>query len=85
MCILEIRLVDCLANKEDMEETVKRDYLDMRNLKVVSVTVCSKAQKLPIVTVPEKIGWIICRIRQRLFFHKIYKYKIYIYTCEVSN
>lgn len=54
MRTFEIRGLDCFANKEEVNEVIKRNYLDVINLKVGITSVSSRGQKMTIATVSEK-------------------------------
>lgn len=59
MCPLERRDLNCLKNTEEMKEAIKRDYLDLSNLKMGVSSVNSKTASQLLHCEKIKIGWLI--------------------------
>ena len=92
MCSLEIRDLDCLTEKVEVEEALKRECPEVTNARVGITSVNARGQKLAVVEVPEqyarkllnsgriKIGWVVCRVRMRIVPTKCYRCLDYGHT-----
>lgn len=84
-CSLEIRDLDCLTAKEEVEEALKRDIPDLGEVKVGLTSENPRKQRMAIVDLGEKaavkllkqarikIGWVYCRVRERVKVTRCYK------------
>lgn len=82
---LEIRDLDCLTEKKDVEEALRRDLQDTGEMKVNLTAINPREQRAAIVELEDRlaakllkqarirIGWIYCRVRERAIVQKCYK------------
>ena len=91
-CALEIRDLDCLTEKNEVEEAIKRECPEVTNVRIGITSANSRGQKLAVVEVAEqyarkllnsgkiRIGWVVCRIRIRAAPTKCYRCLDYGHT-----
>lgn len=82
---VEIRDLDCLTEKEDVEKALKRDFQETGELKVVITKTNAREQRMAIVEMGEKvaasllkqgrikIGWVSCRVRRRTTVQRCFR------------
>lgn len=82
---VEIRDLDCLTDKEDVEQALKRDIAEIGEMRVTITPPDAREQRLAIVQLGEKaaaallkqgrikIGWVFCRIRQRVVVPRCFR------------
>lgn len=82
---LEVRDLDCLTERGEVEQALKRDLGDIAGLRVGLTTPNSRSQMAAIVDLPEqaaarllkqgriRIGWVSCRVKLRTEVKRCFK------------
>lgn len=82
---LEIVDLDCLTDEREVEASLRRDFPDLREVKISLTRTNAREQKIAIIEVDEavaaellkqtkiKIGWVNCRVRNRVLVRRCYR------------